>query len=182
MILSDFLIIGGGIIGINIARELKKMFSDSKVILIEKEKKCGLHASGRNSGVLHAGFYYSSDSLKAKFTRLGNKMMTEYCESKKIEINKNGKLVVAKNHGDHKFLDILSKRGRANGIELEDMTEDEAKRIEPRVKTHERALFSPTTSTVDPCKVMRAMELDALNEGVEINTGVSFIKKKMTEY
>ena len=83
---GDMIVIGGGIIGINVARELKKEFSDLKIILIEKEKECGLHASGRNSGVLHAGFYYSSDSLKAKYTRLGNKMMTEYCETKKNQI------------------------------------------------------------------------------------------------
>ena len=70
MIISDFLVLGGGVIGINIARELKRLFSDSRVVLIEKEDDCGLHASGRNSGVLHAGFYYSPDSLKAKFTKL----------------------------------------------------------------------------------------------------------------
>lgn len=60
MILSDFLVIGGGIIGINVARELKNLFPDTRVILIEKEKECGAHASTRNSGVLHGGFYYSS--------------------------------------------------------------------------------------------------------------------------
>ena len=62
---SDFLVIGGGIIGISIARELKNRFHGSKVILIEKEQDCGLHASGRNSGVLHSGIYYTSDSQKA---------------------------------------------------------------------------------------------------------------------
>lgn len=177
MIITDFLVIGGGIIGINIARELKKKFSDSKVILIEKEKECGLHASGRNSGVLHAGFYYSPDSLKAKYTRLGNKMMTTYCESKSIPINKIGKLVVARDSGEHKFLGELLKRGHNNGIELEDITEDEAKKIEPRVKTYERALFSPTTSTVDPSKVLDEMKRDAITEGVVIQPGVSFIRK-----
>jgi L-2-hydroxyglutarate oxidase LhgO len=63
---SDFLVIGGGVIGISVARELRKRFSDSRVTLIEKEQRCAEHASGRNSGVLHAGFYYSADSLKAK--------------------------------------------------------------------------------------------------------------------
>jgi L-2-hydroxyglutarate oxidase LhgO len=178
MIYSDFLVIGGGIIGINTARELKKMFSDSKVILIEKEKDCGLHASGRNSGVLHAGFYYSPDSLKAKFTRFGNKLLTEYCETNKIAINKCGKLVVAKDSSDLMYLDELLKRGRNNGIQVEEITEDEAKKIEPRAKTHRRALFSPTTSTVDPVKVVQAMKLDVINEGTEIHSGVSFIKRK----
>ena len=68
---SDFLVIGGGIIGLSIARELRKSFHGSKVVLIEKEDHCGEHASGRNSGVLHAGFYYTADSLKARFTRDG---------------------------------------------------------------------------------------------------------------
>lgn len=175
---SDFIVIGGGIIGLNVAREIKKIYSDAKVILIEKEKECGLHASGRNSGVLHAGFYYSSDSLKAKFTRTGNKLLTEYCEAKGIAINKCGKLVVAKDSSELKSLDELFKRGKINGIDLEEVSEAEAKKIEPRVKTYGRALFSPTTSTVDPSEVMQAMKLDAISEGVEIHSGNRFIKKR----
>lgn len=175
---SDFIVIGGGIIGLNVAREIKKIYSDAKIILIEKEKECGLHASGRNSGVLHAGFYYSSDSLKAKFTKAGNKLLTEYCEAKDIAINKCGKLVVAKDLSELKALDELFKRGKINGIDLEEVSETEAKKIEPRVKTFEKALFSPTTSTVDPSEVMQAMKLDAISEGVEIHSGKRFIKKR----
>ena len=67
MITSDFLVIGGGVIGLSIARELKKRNPKSSIIILEKEDSRGLHASGRNSGVLHAGFYYTADSLKAKF-------------------------------------------------------------------------------------------------------------------
>lgn len=173
----DFLVIGGGIIGINIARELKKEYSDSKIILIEKETECGLHGSGRNSGVLHAGFYYSPDSLKARFTRIGNKMLTEYCEEKKLAINKCGKLVVAKNEKELLSLDELYKRGKMNGVELEKITESEAKEIEPRVKTYERALFSPATSTVDPHQVVEAMKSDAISEGIQIHPGVRFMRK-----
>ena len=62
---TDFLIIGGGVIGLSIARQLKHLYQDTSVVIIEKESACGLHASGRNSGVLHAGFYYSPDSLKS---------------------------------------------------------------------------------------------------------------------
>ena len=80
----DFLVIGGGIIGISVARELKSRYPDSSVCILEKENECGLHASGRNSGVLHAGFYYTSDSFKARFTREGNRRLTEYCEEKNI--------------------------------------------------------------------------------------------------
>ena len=172
---TDFLIVGGGTIGINIARGLKRAFADCKVVLIEKEADCGLHASGRNSGVLHAGFYYSPDSLKARFTRQGNLLLTQYCMDKKLPINKCGKLVVARNARDHGYLDELLRRARANGIELQELTEKEAKEIEPRVKTHEHALFSPTTSTVDPAEVMKAMRRDMENEGVMVRCGVSYL-------
>ena len=135
------------------------------------------HASGRNSGVLHAGFYYSPDSLKAKFTRLGNEQLTAYCEEKKIPLNRCGKLVVAKNAADLPSLDELVKRGRANTIEIHELTEAEAKQIEPRVKTFERALFSPRTSTVNPQQVVDAMQRDAMQEGVEIRFGTAYVSR-----
>ena len=172
---SDFLVIGGGIIGLNIARALRRTFSGASVHLLEKEADCGLHASGRNSGVLHAGFYYSPDSLKAKLTWRGNRLLTEYCEEKQIPLNKCGKLVVAKDYGDHAGLDELLRRARANGIPLEEISEKEAKSIEPRVKTCERALFSPATATVDPSLVMQAMKKDAVDEGVQLHCGVRYL-------
>ena len=178
---SDFLVIGGGIIGINIARHLKRQFSDASVTIIEKENHCGAHASGRNSGVLHAGFYYSPESLKAKFTRLGNKLLTEYCESRQIPMNRCGKLVVAKDCSEHPALDELLRRGKANDIDLQAITEEEAKAIEPRVKTCQRALFSPTTSTVDPTKVLQSMTSDAIHEGIQVRCGVQYLKKTQEE-
>jgi (S)-2-hydroxyglutarate dehydrogenase len=177
MRLADFLVVGGGVIGLSIARELKREFSDAKVVVLEKEIQCGMHASGRNSGVLHAGFYYSPDSLKAAFTRLGNKLLTEYCDSKNIAINKCGKLVVARDPGDFQSLDELIRRGRANGITIQEVNEKEAKAIEPRVKTCGRALFSPTTSTVDPIGVINAMKTDAIHEGVGVLCGIRYVKK-----
>ena len=66
---TDFLILGGGIIGLSIARELQKRYQDCSITILEKEKNIGEHASGRNSGVLHSGVYYPEDSLKAKFTK-----------------------------------------------------------------------------------------------------------------
>ncbi|MCZ6800692.1 MAG: FAD-dependent oxidoreductase, partial [Nitrospirae bacterium] len=130
---TDFLIIGGGVIGLSVARELKRLYSDSSVTLLEKEPACGLHASGRNSGVLHAGFYYSPDSLKAQLTRDGNARLRQYCEEKGINVNQCGKLVVAKDQSEHSSMDELVKRGKANGIVLQEITEAEAKEIEPRV-------------------------------------------------
>ena len=172
---SDFLVIGGGVIGLNIARRLRKVFPGTSVRLIEKEADCGLHASGRNSGVLHAGFYYSPDSLKAKLTWSGNRLLTEYCDEKKIPLNKCGKLVVAKNETDHAGLDELLRRGRANGIPLDELSEQDAKSIEPRAKTCARALFSPATSTVDPNQVMQAMKKDAIDEGIILHCGVRYL-------
>ncbi len=175
MLKSDFLVIGGGVIGISIARYLRKRYQGASVSLIEKESMCGSHASGRNSGVLHAGFYYTPDSLKAKFTRQGNERLTRYCEDKKLPLNRCGKLVVAKNAKELPALDELLRRGQVNGIEIHMVTAEEAREIEPRVKTWERALFSPTTATVDPTMVMSAMKEDAETEGVRVYTGHQYL-------
>ncbi len=174
----DFLVIGGGVIGLSIARELRRRQPTARVVLIEKEPFCGAHSSGRNSGVLHAGFYYTPDSLKAKFTRLGNERLTAYCDQKNIPLNRCGKLVVAKDAADLPSLAELVRRGRANGIEIEELTEAEAKRIEPRVKTHERALFSPRTSTVNPLLVVEAMQADAQREGIEVRLGAPYLERQ----
>ncbi|GIW53547.1 MAG: aminobutyraldehyde dehydrogenase [Gemmatimonadales bacterium] len=170
----DFLVIGGGIIGIATALELKRRFSDCAVTVIEKEARCGLHASGRNSGVLHAGFYYTADSLKARFTREGNRELTEFCLERGLPLNRCGKLVVARDESELAGLDELLRRGRANGVTLECLSAEEARRIEPRVKTFERALFSPNTSTVDPKAVLEALLRDAASLGVAIRTGVEY--------
>jgi len=168
----DFLVIGGGVIGLSIARELRRRHGEAQVVLIEKEPRLGLHASGRNSGVLHAGFYYSADSLKARFTRQGNTMLREYCESRGIALNTCGKLVVAKDEREYPVLDELLRRGERNGVELEKITAEEAREMEPRVRTHRHALWSPATASVDPTAVMDAMRLDAEREGVTIRSGV----------
>jgi len=173
----DFLVIGGGVIGLSIARELKGRHADARIVLIEKEPECGAHASGRNSGVLHAGFYYSPDSLKAKFTKLGNERMTAYCEQNRIPINRCGKLVVAKDERDLPSLDELVRRGRMNGIDIQELTEAEARQIEPRVKTFQRALFSPRTSTVNPIQVIEAMQRDAMQEGIELRLGTAYVRR-----
>jgi L-2-hydroxyglutarate oxidase LhgO len=173
---TDFLILGGGIIGICVARELKRRFPDADVTLLEKEIACGLHASGRNSGIIHAGFYYSADSLKAKLTRAGNQAMIDYCEVKQIPLNRCGKLVVAKDEDDLPRLDELLRRGVVNGVPLENVTETEAREIEPRVKTHQRAIFSPSTASANPQRVIEEMTEDAKNDGITIRTGVRYLR------
>jgi (S)-2-hydroxyglutarate dehydrogenase len=174
----DFLLIGGGIIGISIARELKKRHPDASVCILEKERECGLHASGRNSGVLHAGFYYTADSFKARFTRDGNQKLTAYCDAKKIPINKCGKLVVAQNESELKWLDELMARAEINEVPLESITEAEVTAIEPRAITFQRALFSPSTSSVNPLDLLKALQSDAIEEGVEICTNIQYLHRQ----
>ncbi|HSX04720.1 MAG TPA: L-2-hydroxyglutarate oxidase [Rhabdochlamydiaceae bacterium] len=170
----DFVIIGGGIIGLEIARELKKRRPDASCAILEKEADCGLHASGRNSGVLHAGFYYTEDSLKARFSKVGNQLLKEYCKEKKIPMNHCGKLVVAKNESELAGLQELLKRAKANGVELHLISRQEAEEIEPRVLTFEKALFSPTTASVNPLQVVKALKEDAKREGIAMLTNTSY--------
>ncbi len=175
---ADFLVIGGGVVGISIARELRQRHPDARVALLEKEADCGLHASGRNSGVIHAGFYYTADSLKARLTRDGNRLLTDYCATRKIPVNKCGKLVVARNETELPQLDELLRRGKANGVELNSITAAEARAIEPRVKTCQRAIFSPSTSTADPVVVLQSMKKDALAAGIGIFPGVTYLGRR----
>lgn len=171
----DFLVIGGGVIGVNLALVARQRFPDSRVMLIDKEVDCGLHASGRNSGVLHAGFYYTADSLKARFTRDGNRLLTHYCLDRGLRINRCGKLVVARDTSELDALRELLRRGKANGVELHELTAQEARAIEPRAKTHELALYSPATASVDPREVMAAMLADAKAAGVIIHTETKYL-------
>jgi len=171
---SDFVVIGGGVVGLTIALEARRRFDGAAVTLIEKEPACGLHASGRNSGVLHAGFYYSADSLKARLTRDGNRAMTAYCRERKLPINGCGKLVVARNAAELAGLDELVRRGMQNGVPLEALGAEDARKIEPRIKTHERALFSPTTSSVDPKTVVDSLAADFTQAGGRLLPGTAY--------
>ena len=111
---ADFLIIGGGAIGVAVARSLTLTYPKAKILLIEKESDLSMHTSGRNSGVLHAGFYYSTESLKAAFCRKGNEMWTQYCEEHKLPIRKCGKLVVPKSEKDAETMYELFEQGKKN--------------------------------------------------------------------
>lgn len=172
---TDFLVLGGGIIGLAVARELRRRHPDQQVTLVEKETSVGQHASGRNSGVLHAGFYYSADSLKARFCRDGNKALREYILSRRLSLNPCGKLVVARSAADLPQLDELKRRAVRNGVALESVTAAEARTIEPRVKTFERALWSPNTATADPAQVIAAFREDAEREGIQVRTGSPYL-------
>jgi L-2-hydroxyglutarate oxidase LhgO len=171
---TDYLVIGAGIIGLTIALELRKRIPQASIVVLEKESAVGQHASGRNSGVLHAGFYYSADSLKARFCRDGNRALRAYCRARNLPLNECGKLVVAKHHGELAGLDELARRGRANGVEVRLISEAEAKRLEPRVKTTECALWSPTTASADPAQVITALARDCQDRGIDVRTGIAY--------
>jgi L-2-hydroxyglutarate oxidase LhgO len=173
---TDFLVIGGGIIGINMALHLKRRYPEADICVVEKEPSLGLHGSGRNSGVLHAGFYYTANSLKARFTRDGNAALKAYIRERKLPLNECGKLVVAKNDAEVPVLDELLKRGQTNGVELEMLSEREALEIEPRVKTREKALWSPSTATGDPVAVLESFRKDAEAAGIRFFFSEPFVK------
>ena len=168
-----FLVVGGGIVGLTLALELKRRYGDCSVTLLEKEPACGLHASSRNSGVLHAGFYYTADTLKARLTLQGNRRLTAYCRERGLRLSRCGKLVVTTGPADLPGLEELLRRGRTTGVPLEVLSPEEARRIEPRAKTVDRALFSPCTATVDPAEVVASLVGDARAAGIAVLTGTA---------
>ncbi|MDF2725150.1 MAG: fad dependent oxidoreductase, partial [Paenibacillus sp.] len=172
----DYVIAGAGIIGLTIARELKRRYPEAKIAVIEKESDVAKHASGRNSGVLHAGFYYTADSLKAKFTRDGNAAMKQYCEQNGLKINYCGKLVVASNEAEVKGLEELKRRAEKNGVELNWVSKEEMERIDPNVRSVEKALYSPNTASVDPVEVCQHMKADIMRSGVEMFFETGYVR------
>src|SRR3989338_5835883 len=174
----DFLIIGGGIIGLGLARALKILRPSSKILIIEKEGNVAEHASGRNSGVLHAGFYYTGDSLKAKFTVLGNRSMKDYCRSRQIPINECGKLVVAACEAELSQLYELERRGKANSSDVRLIDEQQAEAIEPNVRTFKKALYSPDTASVDPLRVCQTLRSDLESQNVEFSLGTQYTGRR----
>lgn len=171
---TDYLIIGAGIIGLAIARELRSRFPEADITILEKEPDVAYHSSGRNSGVLHAGFYYSADSLKAKFTRDGNQQMKEYCKLHHLKINECQKVVVAKDETEIEPLHELDRRGKRNGVDVKIITEAEMKEIDPNAKTFQYALYSPSTATVDPTEVNMAIKKELQNQGVRFYFGEGY--------
>jgi L-2-hydroxyglutarate oxidase len=162
----DYVVIGAGIMGLTTARELKMRFPESSIAVLDKEADVAYHSSGRNSGVLHAGFYYTADSLKARFTKEGNQALTQYCEQNQLKINKCGKVVVATNEEELRGLYELKKRAVRNGVELQWVDETELAAIDPNVRTYQKALYSPTTSTIDPVEVCNKLKEEIMASGV----------------
>lgn len=175
---SDYLIIGAGIVGLSIAKALIEKKTGADILIIDKEPEIGAHSSGRNSGVLHAGFYYTSNSLKARFAREGNARMTAYCKDHNLPINQSGKVVVAKDKNDLPTLEELKRRGDKNRVELYVIDEKQLSEKEPFARTHEKALFAPTTATIDPKKVCKHLGDNLQKQGVRFILNDGFLKRK----
>lgn len=173
----DYLIIGAGIIGLTIAYELNSRYPDKKILIIEKESDVAQHASGLNSGVLHAGFYYSSDSLKAKFCRDGNALMKSYCKANDIPLNECGKVVVAKDQDDLEGLKRLYDQGKKNGIRLEMIDETQLNDMDPKINTFQQALYSPDTASVDPVFVCQSLKQKLIENGTTFYFNTQFVSQ-----
>ena len=165
---TDYLIIGAGIIGLTLGRELNNRYPDAEIVIIEKEPDVAYHGSGRNSGVLHAGFYYTADSLKAKFTCEGNALMRQYCYNNNLRINECKKVVVAMDENELESLYELDRRGKANGVDVKLITEEELAEVEPNAITYKYALWSPNTATVDPVEICQCIKNELIQKGVKI--------------
>ena len=174
----DYLIIGAGIIGLNIAKNLKERFPSSKILVMEKEDEVGFHSSGRNSGVLHAGFYYTANSLKAKFTKEGNAAMKEFVNQRGLQINECKKVVVAQNEEEVKGLEELKRRGDANGVELHWLDEAQLDEAYPNIKTYQKALLCPSTATVNPKEVTKEFAKVISEMGVEILVSCKYLSSE----
>ena len=131
----DVIILGGGMVGLSIAFQLIKKNITKNICIIDKEKKLGLHSSGRNSGVLHAGLYYEPNSLKAKVCVNGSKRLKEWIIERKLTLNNCGKVIVPQDIYLDSQLDLLKDRGTANGARVEMWDEKTLKEFIPSART-----------------------------------------------
>lgn len=152
----DYLIVGGGIVGLSTAWQLKQRDPDSSILLLEKEPDFALHQTGRNSGVIHAGIYYTPGSLKAQFCREGVEATIAFCNAHQIPVEQCGKLIVATNDDEHERLLSLYDRAQHNGLDVELLNAKELGDREPNV-TGQGAIFLKTTGITDYPAMTKAM-------------------------
>jgi (S)-2-hydroxyglutarate dehydrogenase len=173
----DLAVVGGGILGLAVARELSTRRPDAALTVLERHPTVGSEQTGHNSGVIHAGIYYTPDSLKARLCVAGARQLYDYCDSHGIRYDLCGKLIVARHSTELTRLDELERRGRANGVPgLRRLSGNELREIEPHARGV-AALQSPKTGIVDFGEVARSLaaELDQRGVAVVTDCGVTGI-------
>ena len=145
----DLIVIGGGIVGLSVAREATRQFPGLQLAVLEKEECVGTHQSGHNSGVIHSGVYYKPGSLKARTCVSGAAAMVEFCREYGVPHEICGKVIVATSEEERPRLRDLLERGRANGVAgLRLLSVPELREIEPHA-TGVEALLVPGTGITD---------------------------------
>ncbi|CAN5611224.1 L-2-hydroxyglutarate oxidase [soil metagenome] len=144
----DCAVIGGGIVGLSVAKALLEKQPRLRLIVLEKENQLAFHQSGRNSGVIHSGIYYKPGSLKARFAHAGNQSMVRFCRDHGIAHEVCGKVIVATSERELPLLHNLYRRGLENGIEVRRLAVEEIKEIEPNVRCLQ-GLSVPSTGIVN---------------------------------
>jgi L-2-hydroxyglutarate oxidase len=165
----DIAILGAGVMGLATGIALLQERPSFKIVIADKENEIAKHASGRNSSVLHAGFYYSPDSLKARFCRDGNRAIKKLARKYGIPVKEVGKVVVARNSDENSRLETLFEKGIKNGVELELLEQSKLPKFEPLALTHERFLWSPSTAISDSKAIVKAMQDEFLRLGGKID-------------
>ena len=170
---ADVVVVGGGIVGLATARAVLCAHPEKSVVVVEKEASVGVHQSGRNSGVIHAGVYYRPGSDKARLCRAGRRSMVEYCRDHGIDHAVCGKVVVAHDAADRPRLDELQRRCTANGVPAEPLTAAQLRELEPHV-AGVAALHVPDTGIVDYADVCRALagEIERAGGSIRLGTAV----------
>ena len=164
MITAGILICGAGVVGLTVARDLVKAgYGD--ILVIDKEPEVGRHASGRTSGVLHAGIYYAPGSLRAESCLKGNFRMKEYCEERGLPLLKTGKVIVARDESELPTLRELYSRATQNGAKVELIDDKQLAEIEPNAKSAGQALFSHYTAVVDPKAIIKSFQKELEDSG-----------------
>ncbi|MDP8200643.1 MAG: NAD(P)/FAD-dependent oxidoreductase [Candidatus Tenebribacter burtonii] len=162
----NILIIGAGIIGLAVAKNLSKEFED--VVLVEAEETFGRHTSSRNSEVIHSGIYYPKGSLKARLCVNGNQALYQYAKENNIPFRNCGKLIVANNKDELSILKEIKNNGEKNRVpNLQIINEVECKKLEPQIIA-KYALKVPSTGIIDTHKLMQKLENEAEDNGAFI--------------
>ena len=170
--MTDVIIIGGGVIGLSIARELS--CSGKEIILLEKNERAGDVTSSRNSGVIHAGIYYPENFLKTKLCVEGNKLIYEYAQEKKINHKKYGKFIIASNKTELSNLEEIFIQGKKNNVEVRKVDKDEVLENNPGLLFHE-AIYSPNSGVIDVPEYVTSLEGDIQHFGGIISLRTSFM-------